>query len=587
MERGLVPFKELVVGEKVFQIPLYQRNYSWEQRQLEDLWTDLLYLDVGKKHYFGTILLKKAGTKQSGLKSFDVYEIIDGQQRITTILILLKEMIVQFQDLCTDEDSKAELEDLEKNYLKYRDIYKLELLGDDAEFFRRQIIDDQDYPDETITPSQRRLKSAKAYFREKFGEVRKSGIDFKEFLTQFKKKVDSLDIIRYPVESNSDAVLIFETVNDRGKPLSRLEKTKSFMMHMVYLSEPEQPDVLLRTIDERFANIYRYLEKIKYATRGDFLDEEAIQRYHFIIYEPTARGDKEASYNYLDYLKNVARNCYRTRKDECLQYIMKYTEDLEKAFFAATEIISAGKTEESGIILNRLFTLERVANFFPMMTATWMRFKNDEEKLKEILRLVESFTFRVYVIGRRRADTGEALADRLSFKIHNNLVEFESICEELRGMISTYENDLNFQNDLKFTEFYDRLSRRDLKYLLFEYEKWLREQVREPIDFELEAILTDQFDIEHIWANNPDIIPSGLEQIHTDYKDKLGNLTIASAAWNRSWGNRAFSQKKAHYSGSSFRIQRELSSFNTWGQNEILDREDQLVAFALQRWKTE
>jgi uncharacterized protein with ParB-like and HNH nuclease domain len=194
-ERGLGPFKELVVWEKVFQIPLYQRNYSWEKSQLEDLWDDLIYLDIGKKHYFGTILLKKSGTKQSGLKTFDVYEIIDGQQRITTILILLKEMIVQFKGICTDADSKAELEDLEKNYLKYKDIYKLELLGDDAEFFRRQIIDDQDYPDETLTPSQRRLKFSKAYYRGKFGDIKKSGVDYQEFLTQFKKKIDTLDII--------------------------------------------------------------------------------------------------------------------------------------------------------------------------------------------------------------------------------------------------------------------------------------------------------------------------------------------------------------------------------------------------------
>jgi uncharacterized protein with ParB-like and HNH nuclease domain len=408
MERGLAPFKELVVGERVFQVPIYQRNYSWEERQLEDLWDDLIYLDIGKKHYFGTILLKKAGTKQSGLKSFDVYEIIDGQQRITTVLILLKEMIVQFKDVCTDPDSKAELEDLEKSYLKYKDIYKLELLGDDAEFFRRVIIDDQDYPDETLTPSQRRLQNAKSYFRNKYGEIRKSGGDFKNFLTQFKKKIDNLDIIRYPVESDSDAVLIFETVNDRGKPLSKLEKTKSFVMHMVYLSSPEEPDLLLQKIDERFANIYRYFEKIRTSGKGDFLDEEAIQRYHFVIYEPNAAGDRDISYDYLDFLKKVTRELYRSKKEDCLYYVMKYTEDLEKAFFAANELVSLSKTNEIGFLLNRLFLLERVANFFPLLIACWMKFKNEKEKMEEILRLIEVFTFRAYVIGRRRADTGEA-----------------------------------------------------------------------------------------------------------------------------------------------------------------------------------
>lgn len=586
MERGLAPFKELLVGERVFQIPIYQRNYSWEERQLEDLWNDLIYLDSNKKHYFGTILLKKTGIKQSGLRTFDVYDIIDGQQRITTILILLKEMIVQFKDVCTDTESKNELEDLEKSYLKYKDIYKLELLGDDAEFFRRVIIDDQNYPDETLTPSQRRLKIAKIYFRDKYGEIKRQGIDFKNFLTQFKRKVDNLDIIRYPVKNDSDAVLIFETVNDRGKPLSRLEKTKSFMMHMVYLSEAEVPEVLLRKIDERFANIYRYVEKIKTISKADFLNEEAIQRYHFIVFEPNAEGDRDTSYNYLDYLKRVTRELYRTKKDDCLAYVMKYTEDLEKAFFAAYELVSLKKSDAIGNLLNKLFILERVANFFPLLIAVWMRFKNEKEKIKEILKLIELFILRVYVVGRRRADTGETSVCRLAYKVHNTKLNFGKILNNLKDTVFYYEDDQSFQNDLRFAQFYKRIARRDLKYLLFEYEKFLRKEADEPIDFELETILTDDFEIEHIWADNPDEVPSELEQIHEEHKHKIGNLTLASAPWNRRWGNKSFEKKRPYYSNSILRVQKELSSLEQWGQKDILAREEKLIKFALERWKS-
>lgn len=584
MERGLAPFKELVVGEKVFRIPLYQRNYSWEQRQLEDLWDDLTYLDVGKKHYFGTILMKKAETKQSGLKSFDVYEIIDGQQRITTVLILIKQMILQFKNVCKDPDSMAEIEDLEKNYLKYKDIYKLELLGDDTDFFRREIIDDQIFVGELLSPSQERLRFAKEFYQGKFAEIKRSGVDYKEFLTQFKTKIDNLEIIRYPVENDSDGVLIFETVNDRGKVLSRLDKTKSFMMHMLYLSSPQTPDYLLRMINERFANIYRQFEKIKGAKRGDFLDEDAIQRYHFIIYEPGAEGDKTSSQNFLEYLKNATRQQYRKNKQDCLNYVMKYTEDLEKAFIITHSIVTRGTKDSVGALLGKLFTLERMANFFPLLQASWIRFGSEAEKLREILRLVEFFTFRVYVVGRSRADTGEVQVDRLAFRIHNGILSFENVASDLKRMVNQYSNDSVFRADLSSPEFFSKLAKRDLKYFFFEYEKYLREKRKEVLDLEMESILSQKFDIELIWADTLDVVPRGHETEHEQFKNRLGNLTICSAAWKKSFGEKPFLAKKREYEASPFIAQQELTQCVSWGTKEILAREEKLIAFALERW---
>lgn len=587
MERGLLNFKDLIIGERIFRIPVYQRNYSWEERQLEDLWNDLLYLDVDKKHFFGTILLKRISkVEQSGLKTFAVYELIDGQQRMTSVLILLKEMISQLKDICEDDETKAELQELEKNYLKYKEVYKLELLGDDAEFFRNHIVDDKDYPDEILTPSRRRLKFAKTFFKGKFAGIRNSpGIDFREFLVQLKKKIDNLEIIRYPVESDADAVLVFETVNDRGKDLSRLEKTKSFLMHMVYLSESEDPGAHLKKINESFSRIFRYLESLKSTERGEYLNEEAIQRYHFIIYETRAKGDRDISYKYLDFMKKAIREIYQKDKEKCLKFVLKYTEDLEKAFFAATEIINFKETNKIGIVLDKLFSLERVANFFPLLVATWITFKHDEEKLREILKLVEVFTFRVYVVGRRRADTGEASACRLAYRIYSENLGFEEILHEIEVLIDYYEDDESFQSDMKLERFYKRTSGRDIKYLFYEYEKFLREQAEEPLEINLPSILSRKFEIEHIWADNPEDIPESLEDIHEQCKDKLGNLTIASEKWNKQWGNKPFAEKRNEYAKSSLRVQRELSIFNEWNQKTIEDRESKVIKFALQRWR--
>ena len=590
MERGLTNLKDLVIGDRTFQIPIYQRNYSWEKKQWDDLWNDLVYLKYpDKKHYFGTLLMKKTKKKkESGLKSFEVYEMIDGQQRIATILILLREIIPQLNEI-DDKDIREELKRLKEDYLKYRDVYKLELLGSDKEFFRKHIIDGEEYPDEILTPSQRRLGEAKTFFRKKIEEVKENSTSdkFRGFLLEFKQKIDSMEIIRYEVGNDADAVLIFETVNDRGKPLTNLEKTKSFLMHTIYLSAPEELVGYLNEVNESFSKIFRWFEEIVDTERGKNLGEDDIQRYHFVIYEKEAEKRREISYQYLSFLKEKIRRLYREDNEQSLNYALEYTKDLEKAFFTMKEIITFGKENRIGKLLTKIFTLERVANFYPLLIATWIRFRNEKEKIESILSLIEVIVFRVYSIRRRRADTGESWLYDLAYRVHREDLQYNMIIKELGELIRYYEEDIDFERDLKVENFYDRIARRDKIYLLFEYEKFLREQSREPLDIRLEDILTPKFEIEHIWPDDASKLnlSEDLEEIHEQCKDKLGNLTIASKSWNARWGNESFETKRKEYQNSTLRIQKELSDFEEWNKEQIEKRETHIIKFAIERWK--
>lgn len=583
MQRGLDSLRDLLIGDRTFEIPIYQRSYSWKEEHLEDFWNDLLYLDVGKKHYFGTIILRETGkSKGTALKDFKVFEIIDGQQRLATALILLKEVITQLGK--TFEENAGAIDDLKKDYLKYDNIYKLELLGDDSEFFRDYILEDREYPDEILTPSQGRLRDAKSFFRGRLEKkAEELSQEYKGFLRGLKEKVDNLEIIRYDAEKVSDAVLIFETVNDRGRILSRLDKTKSFIMHMIYLSEPADPTGYLVRVNESFSNIFRYLESILNTEPGRDLGEEDIQRYHFVTYE--AEGSRDVSRTYLKFLRKNIRDLYREEKKRCLEYSLEYASDLEGAFYALKEIVSYNASDEIGALLKKLFTLGRVASFYPLLIATWAKFKNEKEKIKEILRLIETFTFRVYSVGRSRADTGEGRAYRLAYKVHKEDLGFDEIVEELKRIIEYYGSNEEFQRDLKVENFYPRGSRWDIKYLLFEYEKFLREQAKEPLEIDLDSILSDRFEIEHIWPRHPEELPENLIETHDQYVNKLSNLTLASKSWNAQWGNRSFEIKKEKYQESSLRLQRKLSSFIEWGKEQIEDREQQIVKFAMERWK--
>jgi uncharacterized protein with ParB-like and HNH nuclease domain len=589
MERGLSTFNSLIIGNRIFRIPLYQRHYSWDKKQWDDLWNDLMYLKSGKKHYFGTILQKATGSrKTSGITDFDVYEIIDGQQRITTALIFLKAIISQLNAI-TEGDLEEDLKKLREDYLKYKDVYKLELLGDDQEFFRRNVINDEEYPDEILTPSQRRLLEAKLYFMGKLEELKKTlNLDeFNNLLFEFKRRIGDMEIIRYQVENDADAVLIFETVNDRGKPLTNLEKTKSFLMHTIYLSAPEELEGHLDQVNASFADVYRWIEDIRNTIRGRNLGEDDIQRYHFVIYESKAKGSRDISYEYLSYLKDRIRGLYRQDSIQCLDYVLNYTKDLRRAFYALKEIISLEKGNGIEELISKLFVLERVANFYPLLIATWIRFREEKEKMEGILTLIETMAFRTYAIGRRRADTGESWLYNLAYKVHSENLGYDDIVNELRSVIRYYENDRAFERDLGVENFYRRVSSKDKKYLLFEYEKFLREQSGEPLDINLGDILTPDFEIEHIWASDPSKLnlSADLVEIHEQYKDKLGNLTIASQSWNSRWGNESFEVKKKEYQNSLLRVQKTLSDIEQWGKEQIEKRESGIVEFASSRWK--
>lgn len=116
MQNPLINLNEFL-NRKIFKIPFFQRNYAWTQTQLSDLWNDLLFLKENKQHFFGTIIVKdvQKERKVSDLLSYRVFEVIDGQQRLTTISILVNEILNELKN--TDID-KSDIDEYKKIYLK-------------------------------------------------------------------------------------------------------------------------------------------------------------------------------------------------------------------------------------------------------------------------------------------------------------------------------------------------------------------------------------------------------------------------------------------------------------------------------------
>ena len=599
MNGTLTSLNDFLRSDRLFEIPIYQRGYAWEEENLRDLWDDLAYLefepdqraghDDERKHYFGTVLLKKAHRKtRADLRTFEHFEVIDGQQRLTTTIILLRELISQFKDL-GDDGASAQASRLEEDYIVYQDNYKLTIGNEDKSFFHDSILAGQSAADPQ-TRAQTRLRHAQTFFREQFRQRREKGPDqYREFLIAFKGWMDRLEIMLYVVPSNAEAVRMFETVNDRGRPLTNLEKTKSILMYASYLvvDDPTALDTLLSKLNDHFSEIYRCFRDIEDGL--GLRDAGEIQRYHHIFFI----GAKD-SHKHMQVLKDHLMRKSREDKKNCEAFIRNYAVGLRQAFEAMRDIARRRRDDSAlGSAIDRLFLVGRVGNLYPLLIAAWQKFGADRY---EIIRLFEAFVFRVYRIVRYRSHTGASSLNWAAREVHRENLTADDFLHWFRELNMEYVGDDAFRRGLSRTDCYGSLGTRTIKYLLAQYEIRRRAEGREPLTVPLGEILSSEYQTEHVLPQHP---AGGLSEeemaAHQEIVHRLGNLTIASKEWNLSMGNRPFRQKRdgrgeselgdACYRNSILLVQRELAEWDEWNEESIQGRGNRIINFALEHWR--
>lgn len=248
-------------SQKSFEIPVYQRAYSWEKDQWQTFLNDLLEQIEGENNYFyGNILLE---TVKKDVK----YEIIDGQQRLTTLTIFIRSILNVLKK------REKELEDFdfqtkENIFLKNGGNIKLRPVEYDRACFDSLIIDNQK-KFETNTPSQVRIKEAKTFF---VTELEKLKTDI---LLRVLTKIETTDLTIIELEGKKDSALMFELENNRGKDLTNMEKIKSYFMYQMYVySDPEETESNIENVSNIFKLIYLIINDFKR------LNEDSVLIYH-------------------------------------------------------------------------------------------------------------------------------------------------------------------------------------------------------------------------------------------------------------------------------------------------------------------
>jgi len=545
-------------SQKCYEIPVYQRAYSWEKENWKTLLDDLLEQVRGNNNYFfGNLLLEEISKNRK-------YEIIDGQQRITTLTIFIRSLLNVLKSRRSEPElSGFDFEGKVQIYLKNAGKIKLRPVEYDRACFDSLIVDDKaSFP--ISTPSQNRMKKAKEYFEQELGKL-KTGL-----LLSVLDKTEDAELTIIVLDGKKDSALMFELENNRGKELTNMEKVKSYFMYQMYVySSPEAIDSNIEGVSNLFKLIYLLINDLR-------TNEDSILIYHNNAYI------KGFAYRTLDDVKETFN-----RAENKIEWIKSYIEELHTTFsnikrFEASTCVFAQR-------LNKLGT---PAFVYPFIIKGYKHFDDQPQKLSALFHLLEVITFRARLINSR-ANIQERL-NAILLTFNGDLVDLVSKVKNKLNE-SWYWSDSNTKNYLNASMYGNNV----LNYILWMYENSIQNKGYSTRKFEIE---NEQ--IEHISPQSPtngEPIETGYDvDENNQYSDEfienklncLGNMLLISGSHNASIGNKPFSEKLSTYMGNPLLNQQvEIASFSVdeagkpvWKKQSIEERQEKIVRFSIDTW---
>jgi len=556
-------------------IPSYQRKYSWEESNWEDLWSDIIEaFESETNHFLGTIILARKENHTVKLGSNDCYEIIDGQQRLTTLFLLLSELIKKIQD-------KSDEDEIKKRYLgrvlNNKINLKLTQLGKDFDFLQNLIFVDENIKAETR--SQKLLKEAKQYFRD---------------ISQAYSKIDKLiifiaqniEVLVLTVKNQTEAIRMFEIINDRGKPLTLLDKTKSSLMlySAMYLENEISNDIndAFEIIFNSFDTILDIGKQLNITYFVRFFNEDALLFQHYISYGKDI-SDKYKLEDYWSYRSSandifinfLKRNCNTLvkNKKKLKQFITEYINDFSEFAAAYAKLFQEiASTDDSSIVKPFRF-LEFSATLYPLIVRLFQK-----KILFKLLPLLETIDIRVYKIRGTNP-----LRDMYTLSADVKNMNLKDIRNYLIWFLKNFMNDGTFKNYLNE----DIYRNPAVKYILWEFNKVHGDFSM--VDFNLYSTC----DVEHIFSQDPSfgVTSYGFKKDDYEYHiNRLGNLMLLEQDKNRSKevGNKPPQLKVKFYLKSKLNDPKYMASYikkEGYKLKDVNIRCQEIIDFCIDRWK--
>ncbi len=580
-----------VIEKGVFEIPSYQRGYAWQERQLKDFWNDLEHVSkLGDKfHYMHSLTLRELENDFEN----SAFEIIDGQQRLATSLILLGLLAKTTQN----KDPKYSLINLEP-ILSYK-YYGL------SEAFRAITEEEKDLERFQTSFYAKNLIDAYAFFKEKISDTPMETLE-KMFDALIKKMLFSVVGLN---DNRIDPFSSFETINNRGKDLSTLELFKNrlhFVAHKI--CNGQKLETLQKEINDTYTIIYHDFRQFEDDHLESFLK-------HFVAYYYGEKGDfkkrlLEMEFNaHKRYTYNTPFSDEYDKIDELLFYlsysskVWNFLHTLDEKsitlIFNDNKKLEIEITPKTHILLDKMRRLNALSDnaFLPLLLSLFTiqlvgKHANKQpyttKELEGLLEYLERFGFLIYGVAGKNTAKNEWI--ELAFKAFRafRYGEENIVIENLPTLEKSFFNRQGNSglelleesiHSKKNTEKWYQWGKA-LNYLLYEYE--LHHNPKTTLNFDssiesIEHILPQKPDQgysakEKSWAKNPHIVHA------------LGNLLLIPKNANSSLSNKPFDEKRKEYLKGSY-SEKEVAKNASFGVEQIKERSEKLLDFLIARYR--
>lgn len=566
--QSLTTISALFTGRH-FRVPDYQRGYAWESAQVDALLEDLKLLNesgaTSSVHYTGTLVLVPSGKEVAGNQ---VYDIVDGQQRLTSVTMLLNILINKCEASSPEQVFRS---DWNQKYVcsgekALNEEPVLKLNADIDPFFRR-LLDGKAEGENIEFLSEKRLKAAYRRMEEWVEEnvhAQSEALEWMDIITT------RLGLIVYQPQDENEAGMMFEVINNRGKPLTELEKVKNYL---IYYSIKKNASTLKETINDEWGRI---LKNLALAHQMRDIDNQQLLRSAVIVYFGFRKQESNAAYNKIREefsLRDTGMN-YAKKLSDFVEFLSRCSRYYEALFNFKSRFRDDDLFRGTGIVehieLIRAQTAQ--SGILPLfLCLMWLYHSKiiNEKQLLDRLNLIERVNFRVYMIpvGGVRSDSGHGELFRIANTLFIALTENQNrSAEVIADALSVCDRDLKefaleygYRTLEEFKESF-RLSRQDtnqdfykwtgLRYFLVNYEQYLDPDRKINIDLvkqkrDASSHHNDYYSVEHLYAQKCPL--SGNDELETArQKKRLGNFMLLEWGVNSSASNRPIEDKLCH-----------------------------------------
>ncbi|MCD4817248.1 MAG: DUF262 domain-containing HNH endonuclease family protein [Candidatus Cloacimonetes bacterium] len=551
MEARQINLLSFISGEdKRLIIPVFQRNYDWKLKHCEKLLNDIINLidnPIRKSHFIGSIVY--ISNSEVDMVDLREYVIIDGQQRITTIILLLKAIydIIEETNISDLSSLKNKIYEyyLINKFQKEQNKLRLKPMKEDDIAFQQLMnkLNDEINNDSNIIKNYSYLKS----------ELMKSNYNLKQIFDATQK----LMIVYISLKrGEDDPQLIFESINSTGVSLTQADLIRNFILMD---KEPEEQE--------------RLFEKFWYPIENNLTNDNISNFVRDFLTMKNKRIPKKSDV-YFEFKDFVISS--KINSEQILRELKYYSNLYSQILFNKTE------NNDINILLRKLNRL-KITVSYPFLLIIFRKYDEKIITLEEIttsLRIINSYVFR-RLICELPSNALNKIFTTLNDDVEKLNSDGNSFSDKLANILLIKRYSSAFPTNQEF-----KISFIGKNVYSFKHRNYLLEEL-ENFDNK-EKVNINNLTIEHImpqklsnqWKAK---LGAKYDYIHEIYLHKIGNLTLS--AYNGNMSNKPFKQKKEILKTSRLQLNQSIMKYEEWSDKEIIDRSEKLAEKAILNWE--